>query len=233
MSVSVLHSAVLHLPILTTLFSLFFLATLWLRYREKGGGPHLKWWGIGMATYGAGTLTESYTTLFGWHPFVFRLWYITGAFMGGYPLAQGSIYLLMNRRFADLSARVVPAIIALGAVLIFLSPLNPALVEAHRLSGRVIEWRWIRMISPFINLYALAFLAGGAALSAIRYRREPTAQGRYLGNILIAIGALLPGIGGTATRAGYVEVLYVTELVGLLLIYGGYRMCIASPVPGR
>jgi len=45
-------------------------------------------------------------------------------------------------------------------------------------------------------------------------------------NILIAAGAILPGIGGTATRMGYVEVLYVTELVGLILTWTGYRMSV-------
>jgi hypothetical protein len=35
---------------------------------------------------------------------------------------------------------------------------------------------------------------------------------RVIANVLIAIGAILPGIGGTATRMGYTEVLYVTEL---------------------
>ena len=32
------------------------------------------------------------------------------------------------------------------------------------------------------------------------------------------------------TRAGYVEALYITELVGLCLIYGGYRMNIREVV---
>lgn len=35
---------------------------------------------------------------------------------------------------------------------------------------------------------------------------------------MIALGAILPGIGGSFTRLGYVEVLYVTEFTGLLLI---------------
>ena len=42
-----------------------------------------------------------------------------------------------------------------------------------------------------------------------------------VGNVSIAIGALLPGIGGTFPRFRHVEVLYVTEFVGLLLIYLG------------
>jgi hypothetical protein len=47
---------------------------------------------------------------------------------------------------------------------------------------------------------------------------------RFLGNVYIAIGALLPGIGGSFTRFGYVEVLYVTELLGLFCMYVGYMI---------
>ena len=49
-------------------------------------------------------------------------------------------------------------------------------------------------------------------------------QYRVYGNSAIAIGGILPGIGGTFTRAGYVEVLFVTELIGLALIYLGYKV---------
>ena len=44
------------------------------------------------------------------------------------------------------------------------------------------------------------------------------------GNVFISIWVLLPGIGGTFTRMGYVNVLFVTELIGLILIYVGYRI---------
>jgi hypothetical protein len=229
----VIHGIVLHLPILSTLCAAFFCAELLRRHRRKGGGPHLLWWGIGMATYGLGTLTESLTTLFGWQPAVFRLWYIAGAFLGGYPLAQGSIYLLMRRGFADASARVVPVLIAVASLLVLLTPLDISLAEPHRLSGKVIEWQWLRLFSPFVNLYSVVFLVGGAIVSALRFRANPEQRSRYVGNILIAIGALLPAVGGTFTRFGQVEVLYVTELLGLLTIYAGYRTCLAVPVAGR
>jgi hypothetical protein len=232
--VSTLHAVVLHLPILTTILAALFSAELLSRYRQKGG-PHLLWWGIGTATYALGTLTEALTTILGWHPLIFRFWYVAGAFLGGYPLAQGSIYLLMKRRFADLSAAMVSSLIAVAAVLVFLSPLDASRAEVHRLSGRVIEWQWVRLISPFINLYSVAFLVGGAVVSAMRFRRSPDLHNRYLGNVLIATGAVLPGIGGSLTRFGYVEALYVTELAGLALIYLGYRACVdpASRLAGR
>jgi hypothetical protein len=73
-----------------------------------------------------------------------------------------------------------------------------------------------------LNLYAFVFLFGGAVYSAIRYFAKDKGRARFLGNIFIAIGALLPGIGGSFTRFGYVEVLYITEFVGLTFIYFGY-----------
>lgn len=227
-SIDSLHRAVLLLPVATTLLAAFFTWQLATRYRAKGGGPHLLWWGIGMVTYGLGTFTEAYTSLFGWNAAVFRAWYIVGAFLGGYPLAQGSIFLLMNRKFARRSAWIVSCCIAAASVTVLLTPLDAGLAETHRLSGQVIAWHWVRLISPFINLYSVVFLVGGAVVSAWRFSRHPSLRHRYLGNIWIAIGAILPGIGGSLTRAGYVEALYITELVGLLCIYRGYRLNIAG-----
>jgi hypothetical protein len=211
-----------YLPIASTVISLAFAWRLYLRYRERGGMHHV-WWIIGMLTYGAGTLTESLTTLTGWHEPVFRAWYITGALLGGAPLAQGTVYLLMKKRTADLLTVLVASFVIIAATCVILSPINYAAVEPFKLGGKVLEWHWVRMFSPFINLYAVTFLIGGAIFSAFRYKRQRETYHRYVGNLLIAVGALLPGIGGTFTRFGHTEVLYVTELIGLMFIYSGFR----------
>ncbi|CAN5493213.1 hypothetical protein BH09GEM1_BH09GEM1_11250 [soil metagenome] len=80
------------IPIATTILALTFSVVLFRRWGQRGG-PHLLWFAVGALTYAAGTITESWTTLFGWNDAVFRAWYITGALMGGAPLAQGSVYL--------------------------------------------------------------------------------------------------------------------------------------------
>jgi len=159
----------------------------------------------------------------GWNEWVFRAWYITGALCGGAPLAQGTVYLLMKRRTANVLATLLVSAIVIGAAFVIASPINYALVEPHRLSGKVLGWHGVRMVSPFINTYAAIFLIGGAIVSAQRYRSQPEKRNKYVGNIFIAIGAILPGIGGTFTRFGHVEVLYVTEFIGLLLIFAGFR----------
>jgi hypothetical protein len=106
--------AVHYLPILTTIFSAFFLFAILSRYLTKGG-THLLWWSIGVFTYGLGTFFESYITLFGNTPLVNKLWYVAGAILGGYPLAQGSVYLHLRKRTANiLTAITIPFIISLS-----------------------------------------------------------------------------------------------------------------------
>jgi len=233
-------SFVHYIPIATTLLAASFAPVVFRRWQDRRPAPHLWWWSVGIAVYGLGTLTEASTTLFGWQEPVFRAWYISGALLGGWPLAQGTVYLMFSRRTAHWMAAAVGAVVIAGATVVLLSPIDYSLVEPHRLTGRVMEWREARLFSPFINTYAAIFLIGGAVLSAWRYRRDRASRHRFVGNCFIAVGALLPGIGGTATRMGYTEVLYVMELIGLILIWTGYRYNVrpsegvaAAPAPSR
>ena len=211
-----------YIPIITTIFSVIFAIVIYRRYQEKGKGTHLLWWCFGVIMYGVGTFTESYVSLLGWNTFIFKSWYISGALLGGLPLAQGTVYLLLKQKTAHILTAIITPVIIIAAVFIILSPVNTDLVETHRLSGSVLSWQWTRAFSPFLNLYAVIFLVGGAILSAIRYRRNSKTYYRFIGNVFIATGAILPGIGGTFTRFGYTEVLYITEVIGLTLIYLGY-----------
>jgi hypothetical protein len=108
-------NAILYVPIITTVFSLIFSVVLLRRYREKGRGPHLLWWAFGVFIYAVGTFTESFTSVFGWNEAVFRAWYISGALLGGAPLAQGTVYLLLRRKTANrLTAALVADVIRTG-----------------------------------------------------------------------------------------------------------------------
>jgi hypothetical protein len=218
-----------YIPVFTTILAVLFAPVVFRRWRERRPAPHLLWWAMGITLYGVGTFTEGFTTLFGWNEVIFRSWYISGALLGGWPLAQGTVYLMFPRRTAHVMASVVGVVVLAGATAVLLSPIDMSVVEPHRLTGRVMEWREARLFSPFVNLYAAIFLIGGAALSAWRYRTDTSIRHRFVGNCYIAFGALLPGIGGTATRFGYTEVLYVMELIGLTMIWIGYSYSVRVP----
>jgi hypothetical protein len=230
------RTTVHYIPIATTVIALAFCAALVSRYRRKGG-PHLLWWAIGTLTYAAGTAAEASVTLFGWSEGLFRFWYIAGALLGGAPLAQGAVYLHLPRRVADRLSMALVVVVVVASVFVLTVPIRHELVEAHRLTGRVMAWPWVRAFSPFINLYAFVFLVGGAVKSAVQFARRRETRYRATANALIAVGALLPGIGGSFTRFGHTEVLYVTEFAGIILIYLGYRHAVrgspALPLPSH
>lgn len=220
-----MRNLVHYLPIATTIISLAFSIVLYQRWRARKQITYLAWWTFGVFMYGVGTFAESITTLFGWQESIFRLWYISGALLGGFPLAQGSVYLLFTGNWRKVSSIIILSFIAIASVFVIIVPIDYTLVEPFRLTGSVMEWSWVRYFSPFVNLYAFIFLVGGAAWSAWLYWRRSHELGtRVIGNVAIAIGGLLPGVGGSFARMGQVEVLYATELIGLILIWFGYQI---------
>jgi hypothetical protein len=212
-----------YIPILTTIVGLVFLRALYLHWRRKPSAAYLLWWTIGLFTYTLGTLTESINVLVGWSVLNMKAWYIAGALLGAFPLAQGTVYLLLKKKTADILSWFFSVYIGIAVIAVSLSPVDMALVDPATLTGKVMTWSWARLFSILPNTYSLVFLVGGAAWSAIQYARKQGERNRVLGNWLIAIGALLPGIGGAFTRMGYVEMLFVTEFIGILLIFAGYR----------
>jgi hypothetical protein len=217
-------TAIHYLPILTTLLSAAFAFSLFSRWQLKHS-PHLGWWAFGITTYGLGTALESAITLSGNTIFLTKAWYIAGALLGGYPLAQGSLWLSWPRPTARVLTIISLTFVVVASILVVMSPVDLTAFESHRPSGAILEWRWVRLLTPFINLYAVFFLIGGAAVSAWRHYRYRGHLYRAWGNALIALGALLPGIGGAYAKAGVVEALYVGECVGLMVIWLGDRVC--------
>ncbi len=213
-----------YLPAATTVIAAVFSFTLFRKYRVRPT-PHIGWWAAGVATYGSGTLLETVITLAGNTVVRTKLWYVAGAVLGAYPLAQGSLYLLSSRRFANRATAVTLPCVVLTAVLVLLSPVAADALEPHRPSGALLAWGWVRLLTPFINTYAAFFLIGGAAVSACRFWKTANAGHRAAGNALIALGALLPAIGGMLARTGRVEALYVAEFFGLVFIWLGERTC--------
>lgn len=211
------------IPIVITILSAIFFVILYNHWIFKNKPPYLFWWMIGVLCYGMGTLTESIVGIFQWSEPVFKSWYILGALLGGFPLAQGSVYLIFQKRISNIMMYIVVSIIVIASILVLLSPIDYSLVEPTRLTGKVLVWKNVRLITPLVNIYAFIFLVGGAVYSAYRYSRDVQFKSRFIGNIFIAVGGLLPGIGGSFTKFGYTEVLYVAELLGIILIYMGYH----------
>lgn len=211
------------LPIITTILAVFFTRDIYQHWRQRRT-KYLLWWTIGIVNFGLGTLLESINILFGWSEFLLKFWYISGALLAGYTLAQGTVYFLLSEKFGNWSVIFWLTYVTVAAVCVIICPIAIPENFTYKLSGEVFQWQWVRYFSPFINAYSFVFLFGGAIYSANKYFNRISREERFIGNIYISFGTLLPGVGGFYTKLGYVEVLFVTEMIGLFLIYRGYRI---------
>lgn len=90
----------------------------------------------------------------------------------------------------------------------------------------------VRLTTPFFNIYGLLTLVGGAIWSAYLFWRKRVLPNRVLGNVLIAIGALIIGFASTLTRLGYGQFLYLGELLSAIIMFAGFQAA-AKPQPGE
>ena len=224
------------LPFSSAFISFVFAFMLFRRYLVRRG-PHLLLWGIGMVFYGIGGFCEGYFGAFGWNPFIFRLWYLAGAILVAAWLGPGTVYLLAKRRWAN----VLMVLLALGSLYaafrVFTATLDPSLMTTSvhtgsELSGHAIVTPGVRGLTPIFNLYGTVTLVGGALYSAWIFWRKRVLLHRTIGNILIAAGALLPAFGGSFSRMGFSNALYVSELLGAILLFIGFLRAI-TPMQGE
>lgn len=213
------------LPFISSTVSFVFAVVVFWRYAVRKR-PHLMLWGIGMVFYGIGGFTEGFYGAFGWNPVIFRLWYLFGAILVAAWLGQGTVYLLAKRRWANILMTLLALGSVYGALRVFGAQLDPTLMTGGELSGHAIVTPGVRILTPFFNLYGTVTLVGGAIWSAWIFWQKRVLLHRTIGNILIATGAMMPAFGGTLSRFGMGGALYISELLGAIIMFIGFLRAI-------
>lgn len=215
-----------YLPYLSTLVTFVFTIAVFNRYRQRGG-VYLLLWAIGLLLYGIGTLSEVILGLT-FNVIVLKLWYLTGAMLTAAWLGTGTVHLLIRRgNAAQILTGIAAAVSVLALILIFAAPVNSMAYDVtHPVSEQykaiLTRSGLIILLTVLLNLYGTITLVGGAIYSAFLFWRKKILANRMYGNILIAAGALSPALGGTFLRTGLVDFLYLSELVGAILMFIGF-----------
>jgi len=220
------------LPFVSTVIMVIFTVSVLERYlvRRK---LHFLFWGIGLAMFGAGSFAEAYFAFVGWSAPVFFVWYLFGAALNAGWIGHGTMLLLTRRRWVHVFTvlLVLGSVVAAIGMLQIMPKLNAAsfnatlpISEQYRtVMPKISDGAWVRLTTPFFNIYGLLTLVGGALWSAMLFLRKQVLPNRVVGNVLIAGGALLIGLASTATRLGYGQYLYLGELAAAVLMYTGFR----------
>jgi hypothetical protein len=196
-----------------------------LRRFAARGRLHELIWGSTFLAFGVAAGAEAYASLLGWTPALVRLYYLAGASLSVGFLALGTLTLLVPRRIALVALGVVLVQSIFMVFLVVRSPVDSEVVQVAGWSALGKDGN-LRALALTINVLGTLIVLIGTFGSA--YAQWCAGAGpRALGVLLIGVGTLTVAAGGSLTRFGH-HLLYGPMVVGLLVIYAGYRR-VTSP----
>ncbi len=174
---------------------------------------------FGLFTIAAGAEVAGH--LAGWTTILARIYYVSGAVLVVGFLALGELYLLAAARIQRFAPGAALLVSAAAATLVWNAPIDD---QALAVDGWEAIHRGAALVALTVAINGLgtAVIAGGLGYSAWRFRRLGIQRNRMLGCLLIAIGTLVVAMGGTLTRFGHREYLYIAMAIGVSIIFAGY-----------
>ena len=218
------------IPIFSTLVTFAFVVAVFRRFLFRHG-PHLLIWSIGLFFFGLGTLSEVVLGRI-FSELMLKLWYLSGAMLTAAWLGQGTVHLLVRKHgVAWTLTGILAAVSLLAAALVISAPLIPA-ASAYNVAqpissqykGILTRGGLTIALTIILNIYGTLTLVGGAIYSAVIFFRKHVLVNRMFGNILIAVGAMAPAMAGSFVTLGLADLLYLSELIGVILIFIGFLL---------
>jgi hypothetical protein len=211
-------------PLVTTIVAAAFTFSLFKQYQARKK-MHQLLWTIAMLAYAIAALMEFLMNgdVFGPAVWAFRVYYVLSAPLVGM-LGAGVIYLLVDKKKADIFTGILAALSIIMIIKGFIAPIDSAtlidafngpLGEAFHKAIHVYTMD-VRKYAIIINIVGGLTLILGAVYSFIRDRRRTY-------NVHFVIGGLLPALGGTLMGIfGDPNMFFEFEMLGTIFLYAGF-----------
>jgi len=211
---------VIALPALSALIALACAAVVGrdLYHRPK---PDRVAWLIAFALFAVAAATEVIGEAAGWDTLTVRIYYLTGAVLVVGYLALGQLYLVTPGKIGRVAPGAALLVTALAVSTVWGAPVDQARLDADGWDA-ITRTTGLTLLTVGVNSVGTLILIGGLIYSAVRFRQLGTMRNRMLGCLLIAGGTLAVAAGGTLTRLGSDQFLYIAMSVGIAMIFCGY-----------
>ncbi|MFQ5837744.1 MAG: hypothetical protein ACE5HJ_03070 [Thermoplasmata archaeon] len=180
-------------------------------------------WGVGLALFTLASTLEFVSELGEWTIPLYKTYFALHPTLVAV-LGLGTVYLLANKKVGHV---FLAYILIIFAILLFFTVTAEVKVDEF-LPGRIVGAKAmpdaVRGLSFLFTIPGAAALIGGAGYSWYKTR--------WSYNLLIAAGTILLSLGGTLTRLGRADLLYIFLLVGIAVMFVGFlRSLEVSRVP--
>jgi hypothetical protein len=219
------------LPLLASIVSFLFTVMVLDQFLRRRKTYQIVWT-IGLFLFTLAAFAQYLGTAFGWRDNVnyYRLWYICGAMGTSSFLGMGTIFLIAKRKIAVGVLIGLVLFFTVAAILVFTAPVEVTALPANsteEIKGTAFP-SYIRILTPFFNIFGAGFLAFGAAQSAWTFWRKRIKLYRVASNGFIFAGALTASAAGTIERfhLSGSDAFSLATLLGVTLIFIGFLISI-------
>lgn len=206
------------------------MALVMLRRMRQKVRPQEAAWTVAFAMFALAAGLQVAGDTIGWTPTLARIYYVCGATLVVGWLGLGTWLILVHKSWLrKLGLWSMILLTGIGIGLVSQTP-----VQASALA----DTGWHALQKPLsltiltvgLNSMGTLVLVGGALWSAWVFWRRGIMKGRMVGLILLAVGALTVAAGGSLTRLGHQQYLYLAMSLGVGLMFWGYLKTI-QPAP--
>jgi hypothetical protein len=178
-------------------------------------------WTIAFALFAIAAGAEVIGSLSEWTPTLVRVYYLTGAILVVGYLALGELYLLAGNKIQRVAPGVALLLTAVSATVVWNAGIDESKLATDGWEA-IERGPALSALAIGVNSVGTVIIAGGLIYSAWRFKQLGTHRNRMIGCLLIAIGTITVGLGGTLTRLGQHEYLYIAMAIGVAIIFAGY-----------
>ena len=185
-----------------------------------------------MVMYALASLAVAGGVSGGWDPTLYRVFYLFGALLNVPYLALGSIALLGRRALSALGILIVAAVSVYAVVKIAGTSVVADALATEQIPRGKDAWadQSIPRLASAYSIAAYLVVLLVAFGSSTRGARRRLGAERVRANRLIALGATIVAVGGTAlTRIGRGSAFSITLALGVIAMYLGFRLAIRAP----
>lgn len=219
-------------PLVAAVVAAVFAGLVGRQYRARRRQYQLAW-AIALAMYAIASLAVVLGTSGGWTTGEFRVYWALGAVLNVPFLAGGELMLLARNRTVQAAVWIVLVFLTAYTV----SVLRGASFDAAALTQDLPSGKHVfgdgsaaHRLPQLISIPSYVVLIAGALWSAWRMRGRPELRDRFVGTLLIALGAtVIAGFGSAFAALGYLAPFSVALAAGIAVMFLGFLRA-ARPV---
>jgi hypothetical protein len=226
---------VILLPILAALIALAFGIQLLVRSAGRRTWYEAVW-GVAMLMFFVASSALVLGVADGWSSAEFRTYWLFGAVLTVPWLGLGELYLLVRPRWIPhLLLVLLLGATAFAWMVVGDAPVSNALADEFPLGREVFgDGSAAHRLSQYYAYPGYLVLVVGAVWSALRIRGREELRTRFIGTLLIAVGATIVFVGsGIGAGFGNFAVFSIGHAVGIAVMYWGFLTATRRPAVSR